>query len=99
MDTDQLEVQHDSKRERFFIPLEGHKDAELQYEHKKQGGHSVLDFQSTFVPVPVRNQGVASKMVEQAFRYAEDKGYRVIPTCPFVDALLKRKPEFEHLRA
>lgn len=98
MDTEQLKVQHDSKRGRFFIPLKGHKDAELQYEHKKQGGQSVLDFQSTFVPVPVRNQGVASKMVEQAFRFAEDKGSQVIPTCPFVDALMKEKQEFEHLR-
>ena len=36
--------------------------------------------------------GKVQNRVEQAFRYAEDKGYHVIPTCPFVDALLKREP-------
>lgn len=92
-------VQHDPQGQRFYIPLEGQKDAQLNYERKNHGAHQLLDFKATFVPPEDRNQGLASEIVEQAFRYAEEKGYKVKPTCPFVDALLKQKPAFEHLRA
>ena len=91
-------VQHDPENQRFFTPLEESKDAFLDYEREKNGMHTILDFKATFVPPTQRNRGLATQIVTQAFRYAEEKGYRVKPTCPFVDALMKQKPEFEHLR-
>lgn len=91
-------VQHDPDGQRFVVSLEESNDAYLDYERKKEGPHTILDFKATFVPPKWRNEGLATEIVTQAFRYAEEKGYRVKPTCPFVDALMKRKQEFEHLR-
>ena len=92
-------VQHDADGQRFFIPLEESKDAFLDYQREKNGMHTILDFKATFVPPKQRNKGLATEIVTQAFRYAEEKGYKVKPSCPFVDALMKQQQEFEHLRA
>jgi len=43
-------VQHDAEDQRFVVSLEESKDAFLDYERKKEGVHTILDFKATFVP-------------------------------------------------
>lgn len=92
-------VQHDPQSEQFFIDLESDQNAKLEYTRHAAGEHTVLDLKATFVPPGKRNQGLATKMVMTAFREAEAEGYQIRPSCPFTQALLQRKPEFQHLRA
>lgn len=91
-------VQHDPQSEQFFIDLEGQHNAKLDYTRQAAGERTVLDLKATFVPPGKRNQGLATKMVMNAFREAEAQGYQIRPSCPFTKALLQRKPEFQHLR-
>ncbi len=87
-------VQHDPARQRFYAVLPDQSEAELCYRQEE----SVLDFYHTGVPEAFRTEGVAEQIVLAGFRYAEQQGYRVIPSCPYVSrGFLKRHKEFEKL--
>ena len=88
------EVQHDEAGHRFYIPLESGHEALLLY--RKEG--NALDFYHTYVPEAFRNKGLAEQVVEAGFRYAKEKGFEVLPTCPYVGtAFLHKHPEFNSL--
>jgi predicted GNAT family acetyltransferase len=90
------EVQHDKIGHRFFIPLASGHEALLLY--RQQG--DTLDFTHTYVPEPFREKGLAEKVVEAGFRYAQENHLKVIPTCPYVSQyFLRKRPEFSQLVA
>ncbi len=85
------DVQHNEAEGRFHIPLEGEESAFLLYRKKGK----VLDFYRTYVPPQARNRGLAEQVVEAGFRYAQENGFQVIPTCSYVsEAFLPRRKEF-----
>lgn len=89
-------VIHDEKNSRFKVELEGGLEAVLLY---RQNGKT-LDFYSTYVPPESRAKGVAVKLVEAGFVYAREKGFSVIPTCPYISsAFLPRHPQYLKLTA
>ncbi len=103
-------VQHDPARQRFYAVLPDQSEAELCYRHPALNGArvrpsgqqegAVLDFYHTGVPEAFRTEGVAEQIVLAGFRYAEQQGYHVIPSCPYVSrGFLKRHPEFQPLVA
>jgi len=82
--------EHDSAAHRFTL-TSGTAVAVLEYrEHDPR----TLECYHTFVPPPLRGRGVASRLVEQALRYALEQRITVIPTCPFVAAFIRRHPEY-----
>ncbi len=85
------EVLHDESGHRFYVTLEGGQEAILRY--RRQGDS--LDFYHTYVPPSVREKGLAERVVEYGFRYAQAQGLKVIPSCPYVSAtFLRRRKEF-----
>lgn len=59
---------------------------------------NVLDFYHIYVPDPYRNRGAAGKILIAAFDYAREKGYKVVPTCPFISGdFLPRFPKYQEL--
>ena len=91
-----VKVQHDETGHRFFISLPSGHEALLLY--RRQG--NTLDFYHTYVPEEFRGKGLAEKVVEAGFRYAQDQRLKVIPTCSFVSrAFLRRRTEFLSLTA
>lgn len=56
-----------------------------------------LDYYRTFVPTPLRGVGIASRLTDAALRYARDHDLKVVPTCPFIAAYIKRHREFQPL--
>jgi predicted GNAT family acetyltransferase len=89
------EVLHDPEQHKFYATVDGHEGL-LRYTLKEAGQ---VDFYSTFVPPELRGQGIAEQIVERGLTWAEAEGYRVVPSCWYVDAYLKRHPRFEKLRA
>ena len=57
----------------------------------------VVDFRSTYVDPSLRGHGVGEKLVRQALDWAREEGLKVIPTCWFVDTVVRRHPEYEIL--
>lgn len=89
-----MDVQHDEAGRRFFIALPDGSEAQLLY--KREG--EALNFFRTYVPEASREKGLAKKIVEAGFRYAQAHHLKVIPTCSYVAVtFLSRHPEFQPL--
>lgn len=88
-------IEHDVAARRFVAELPAG-TAYLAYAH---AGDGVLDFYSTYVPPPARGKTVGSDLVQAAIEYARREGFRVIPSCWYVDRWIGRHPEFRDLVA
>lgn len=91
--SDEIHVREDRKR--IELPLEGG-TATLDYD---EAGEGVVDFRSTVVPPELRGQGAGGRLVRQALDWARREGYRVIPTCSFVESYIEKHPEHRDLVA
>lgn len=87
-----MDITHDTNGHRFTARLDGG-EAELAYMERGQ----VLDLIHTFVPPGARGEGIGEALVEHAFAYAEENGYRIQPSCPFVRAWLQDHPDRNRL--
>jgi hypothetical protein len=67
--------------------------ARLKYEIR--GGE--IELIHTEVPAALGGQGVANELARGALEFAAQHSLRVIPTCPFVRAFLKRHDEYAKL--
>lgn len=85
-----FDVLHDEKKHKFYIVIDG-KEAVLDYKLVDQ---ETLNYWRTFVPPEFRNKGIASKLVEYALNYAQQHGYYVMPTCPYVHCYMNRNPKY-----
>jgi predicted GNAT family acetyltransferase len=45
------------------------------------------------VPPSDRNQGIADALVRAALAYAREHELRVVPSCPYVQAWVRKHPE------
>lgn len=84
-----MTVQHDPDHSRFLVALPGG-DAHLEYA---MFGDDVLNLQHTEVPPSAKGQGVGDALVRHALAYARERGLRVMATCPYVQAWLRRHPD------
>lgn len=85
-----MNVEHQQGSSRFEVSTP-HGTAYLSYERSPDG--KALDLQHTIVPEEAQGDGVGNALVQAAIDYARDNRLRVIPTCPFVAAWLKRHPD------
>ena len=86
-----MEVEHDEANSQFTVTLDG-RTAVLRYRRASDGA---LDYESTFVPPPLRRRGIGRKLVQHALQYARDNTYDVIPTCWFVKKFMDNEPAGE----
>ena len=70
------------------------KEAEMTY---RQVDERTLDFNHTYVPPSLRGQGIAERLVREAADYAQELGFRVIPSCSYVRVFFKRHPQYADL--
>lgn len=90
----ELNIVHNKEENQFFVLHEGKKST-LDYQKSDDG--KTLDYLSTFVPNELRGSGIGEKLVIYALNYAKDHHFNIIPSCPFVQTIVKRHPEFQKL--
>jgi predicted GNAT family acetyltransferase len=90
-----LEIQHDEERRRFYVDLDG-KEAYLSYQVVDP---KTLDYVSTYVPPDHRRRNLGQQLVLRALDHARDNGLRVVPTCSFVERIVRLHPEYADLTA
>jgi len=90
-----FEIKHDEKNQKFYTLIEG-KESYLQYIFINS---NTLNMVKTYVPLELREQGIARKIVDEGLRYALKNHYTVIPSCSYVDNYIKRHPEFEKIKS
>ncbi|KAE9549098.1 hypothetical protein FO519_007698 [Halicephalobus sp. NKZ332] len=73
-------VQHCGRTMKFFIDMNG-KESILEY---RKVSNAVLDMFHTEVPPEHQGKGYAAQLVKEAFKYAKQHDYKVIPSCSYV---------------
>jgi uncharacterized protein len=89
----EIELTHDRDRRRFLARA-GETESHLIYRPR---GPETVEFLTTYVDPGVRGRGVGEKLVREALDWARGEGLNVIPTCWFVDTVVRRHPEYEPL--
>ena len=92
MKTHPITVQHNSHGHRFEADVNG---ALSVADYELRGTDLILTH--TFVPPELRGQGIAEKLVRAALEFARTERLRVVPSCSYVDAYIRRHPEFHPL--
>ena len=88
-----VEVVHEPERKRFVARVDG-REGHLFYIRM---GEDVVDFRSTYVDPALRGRRIGDQLVCAAFAWATSEGLKVIPTCWFVDTVVRRHPEYQAL--
>lgn len=84
-----LQIVHETDHTRF-VARTAHGEATLKYA---QSDPNTLDYKSTFVPESDRGKGIGEALVLHALDWAQENGFQVIPSCPFVQSVLAEHPE------
>lgn len=85
-----------------------HNTAENRFQTEVDGQLCVLDYtlddgvismDRVYVPSPVEGRGIAGAITRHALDYSREKGWKVIPRCPYVAAWIERHPDYQDLVA
>ena len=80
----------------YRVDVEGsERPAELTW--KARGKARIADH--TFTPPAARGKGIAFDLVEFMVQDARDKGFTIVPQCPYVAAQFRKHPEWAEVRA
>ena len=88
-----LPIQHHPISNRFEIQID---DAFAYLEYLDAGRTLVLTH--TFVPPPLRGQGLAGRLTRAALDFARKEGKTVDPQCSYAAAFMDQHPEYAGLR-
>ncbi len=75
----------------FFVGEEGAFLAEMVYTLPSPGK---MIIEHTEVSEELRGQNTGYQLVSAAVDYARNHSLKIIPLCPFANAVFKKKPEF-----
>lgn len=89
---EEIEITHNPAEGRFETWIED-KLSKLDY---LENGDTIVMMHVGVNP-DHRGQGVAGKLTEAALEYARKKSLRVIPTCPYIAAYIRRNPQYAAL--
>ncbi|QIL77501.1 MULTISPECIES: GNAT family N-acetyltransferase [Hymenobacter] len=81
-----VSVIHNQEDQSFYATVHGY-EAELAYS---MPANDTIDFTHTFVDENLRGQGVGEEMARTALAYARDQNLKVLTSCHFVEAFVKR---------
>ncbi len=87
-------VTHNAARQRF----EANVDGQLCVADYQLRGN-VVWMTHTGVPPAVGGRGIAAELVRVALAWADEHGYKVEPSCSYVEAYMRRHPETHKLLA
>ncbi len=80
-----------------------HNEAESRFEFAGDEGLAVLEYRRegrvwdlhhTFVPDSMRGMGVAGVLARTALEHIREEGGSVRPSCSYIEAFVRKKPEF-----
>jgi hypothetical protein len=87
-----MSVVDNTSRERFEYKVEG-RTAFINY---RRAGN-VLSLTHAEVPPELGGRGIGSSMVRGALDLVRERGEKVVPACSFVDAFIRRNPDYADL--
>lgn len=93
-----MEIKHefDGNKGSFFVEEEGERIAEMTYV---MSSNTLVIFDHTEVSPSLKGQGVGRKLVEAGVQMAREKGWKVVPLCPFAKAEFDKHREYHDILA
>ena len=85
------EVQHDAEEKKFYLKVQGH-EAHMTYRYQDE---KTVVYNHTYVPPELRGGGLAGKVVRAALEWARTQKLKVLPTCSYVVAFVRKHPEYQ----
>jgi len=90
-----ISLEETETRGRYEARVPGH-DETGELTFSRLGPEKVIA-DHTGVPDSLRGTGVGLALVERLVRDAREKGFRIVPLCPFVRAMSEKHPEWADL--
>lgn len=88
------DLRDNTERHRYELEIDGHVAYIVYRRHD-----GTITLVHTEVPKELGGRGVGSTLVRQVLEAVRAAGLKVVPLCPFVDAWMKKHPEFDDLLA
>ena len=79
---------------RYVAHVEGKPEAEMTLS---KAGHKILIIDHTGVPSELGRLCPGQALVEYMVRDVRARGLKVVPLCPFTNAMLRRHPEWQDI--
>jgi len=92
--TDNIEVREHPAAHRFEVWVGGERAGFTRYDDR---GRGVVAFTHTEIEPRFTHHGLAGRLIEQALAVARERGWSVLPECPFVRDHLEHHPELVDL--
>lgn len=98
MSTLPLEVKHtdDGKHGKFYIEVDGKQEGEMVYTW---AGADKFIIEHTQVTEKLKGLQAGKLMLDQAVKFARDKKVKILPLCPFANAMLHRSKDYQDILA
>ncbi len=85
-------IKHNSAAQRFEVMVDGHV-AYMSYLLDAQ----TINYNHTIVPPTLGGQGLGTELVKYGLAYARVNHLQVVPTCPFVAAVINKHAVYQDL--
>ena len=93
---EELEVKNNEELSQFEAKLGGGEKALVGYRTEEDGALNLLH---TEVPPEFEGKGVGTRLVRETLEQIKAAGKKIIPSCPFIAAFIKRHSEYSGLVA
>ena len=90
----EMEITNNTVNQQFEVREEDHL-AVLQYRMRGER----MYFMHTGVPDALGGRGIAAALAKHGLEYARANGHQIVVYCPYVQAYMKRNPEYNDLLA
>lgn len=85
-------IQHKEKDQRgsFFVEEDGQQLAEMTYSLPRE---NTMIIEHTEVDDVLKGKNVGNQLLNQAVEFARTNNFKIIPLCPFANAVFKKRHE------
>lgn len=90
--TETIDLKYNEKNGRFFISVDGKEEAKMTFVF---AGNDTFIIDHTEVNSGFNGKGFGQKMVEKSVAFAREKGFKIVPLCPFAKKVFDKTPEFK----
>jgi len=87
-----LPVTDHTEMSRFELKVDDH----IAFTEYERNGNRIF-LTHTEVPKELEGQGVGAALVEKELQYIEANHWKLVPYCPYVQAYLRRHPEWNRI--
>lgn len=92
MNTPEYPFTFNQQNHHFELEVEGH----IAFIEYSMNGDIII-LPHTEVPAALEGRGIGKILAEKTLQYIEEKGWKVVPLCPFVKGYIQRHPEWERI--